>query len=1143
MAVPAETGDFGKQTIGKGVAGKALMAKLKTNRAEPAVAGASLRRERSRRRGARGVVPWLVLGLAILAVAASLVLLGLSGRSIPVPEFVVARIEARTNAALKGQASLSVGSADVVVGQGFVPQVRLRNVTLISPAGKQLAQVTDLRSSLDPGALLRGRLQPAHLTVRGAKLALRRMADGSLDIAPAAKGFSGQSMRPVDMIEAVEQAFAAPALAGIGVIEVSGLQVLVDDSPSGQIWTISDGALALHQDTGDITIGVGFGLSGQTALPAKSDRAAADMATPPARATFLLSVDKGTRAAKLIVQLSKVSASDLAALVPALAFLAAVDAPISGGFKSQVTAEGDLGPFEANLNLGAGALRPTKDTRPIDFDSAHLGLSFDPATSALSLNDLRVDSPSLQAEAVGQAWLKGKKDSMPDTLVGQIQLRHLKADPEGLFASPVSISQGALDLKLELSPFRLTIGQLVLVDRGRKISADGVVGVEPAGWSVALNVAIDAIETERLLALWPVSAVPGTRKWIHDNVATGELFDVKGALRLRPGQAPRLSLGYQFRGAEVRFLKTLPPVVDGEGYAAIEDNTYTLVVEKGRILAPKGGDLNVAGSVLKVPDIRVIPASAEISMKSQSSITAALAILDEPPFSFISKAGQPVDLATGRADVVAKLRLKLVKGLKTEDVDYDIAGTLAEVRSEKIVKGRVLSADQLTIAATPAGMQIKGKAALDGVPVDGTWRQAFGPDVRGKSRVEAVMELSPATLRAFAIGLPDGAVAGTGRAMVTVDLMRGKAPEFSLESDLSRLKLSIPEVSWTKAAGVTGSLKIAGQFGTPAKIDRLDLAAAGLTAKGQLTLKPDGTLDKVVFPGLKLADWFSGDVTLTGRGKGRTVGLAIAKGSVDLRLATFGASAARASDAPPMDIALDRLRITDDITLDGFRGTFAASGGLNGDFAGLVNGTAPVTGTVVPGANGRSAFRIESGDAGLVFAAAGLYASGRGGQLKLILQPEGDKGSYDGTLNVRNIRVVDAPALAGLLDAISVVGLITQLQGAGIVFSDVAGRFLLTPDAVEIREGSAVGASLGVSAAGVYRSGSKTFDLQGVISPVYLLNGIGQIFSRQRDGLFGFSYTLTGTRDAIRVSVNPLSILTPGMFRDLFRKDPPRITP
>ena len=63
--------------------------------------------------------------------------------------------------------------------------------------------------------------------------------------------------------------------------------------------------------------------------------------------------------------------------------------------------------------------------------------------------------------------------------------------------------------------------------------------------------------------------------------------------------------------------------------------------------------------------------------------------------------------------------------------------------------------------------------------------------------------------------------------------------------------------------------------------------------------------------------------------------------------------------------------------------------------------------------------------------------------------------------------------------------------------------------------------------------------MQGVISPIYLLNGIGAVFTRRGEGLFGFNYTLRGTSAKPDIGVNPLSIITPGMFRDLFRGPAP----
>ncbi|MGB3147309.1 MAG: AsmA-like C-terminal region-containing protein, partial [Paracoccaceae bacterium] len=321
----------------------------------------------------------------------------------------------------------------------------------------------------------------------------------------------------------------------------------------------------------------------------------------------------------------------------------------------------------------------------------------------------------------------------------------------------------------------------------------------------------------------------------------------------------------------------------------------------------------------------------------------------------------------------------------------------------------------------------------------------------------------------------------------------------------------------------------------------LSLAAPGLEAKGTLSLSDEGGLKEARFSGLKLRDWFIGDVTLTGQGPGRPIALAVTAGEADMRQIDFAAGRSGTGAAPVIDVALDRLRVSADIALDQFRGRFSFSGGMSGDFTGLINGQAPMRGTMVPAKNGRSSFRLESDDAGRALAAAGLYASGRGGTVKVVMQPRDEAATYSGTLNIRNIRVVDAPGLASLLNAVSVVGLLNELQGDGIVFSDVEARFLLTPEAVQIRKGSAVGASLGVSAEGLYRISSKSTSLQGVISPVYILNGIGQIFSRGRDGLFGFAYRYESSPAGSKATVNPLSILTPGVFRDIFRKDPPKI--
>jgi hypothetical protein len=239
-----------------------------------------------------------------------------------------------------------------------------------------------------------------------------------------------------------------------------------------------------------------------------------------------------------------------------------------------------------------------------------------------------------------------------------------------------------------------------------------------------------------------------------------------------------------------------------------------------------------------------------------------------------------------------------------------------------------------------------------------------------------------------------------------------------------------------------------------------------------------------------------------------------------------------------MQINLDRLQVTEGIALTGFQGTFSGAGGFPGTFTARVNDGASVNGTVAPGGSG-TAVRVQSDAAGEVLASAGFLENARGGTLDLSLTPTAGEGSYDGTLRMSNLRVRDAPALAQLIDAISVVGLLQQLDGQGLSFNQVDAAFRIDPDRITVSQSSAVGPGLGISMDGVYTQATRQMDFRGVISPLYLINGVGSVLTRRGEGLFGFNYTLRGPVGTPQVGVNPLSILTPGMFREIFRAQPP----
>jgi hypothetical protein len=353
------------------------------------------------------------------------------------------------------------------------------------------------------------------------------------------------------------------------------------------------------------------------------------------------------------------------------------------------------------------------------------------------------------------------------------------------------------------------------------------------------------------------------------------------------------------------------------------------------------------------------------------------------------------------------------------------------------------------------------------------------------------------------------------------------------------MRIAVPQVSWTKPAGNAGKLEVAATLGPVPSVERLEISGPGLAASGSVRFTQDKLLDRLRFNQVKVGNWLDVPLDLVGRGAGRPVQVVLRGGTLDLRRAKFGKSASNPA-APPMEVQLDRLQITDTIALTQMQGRFGTAKGLDGSFQARLNGNSPVEGSLVP-QGGRSAVRLNSADAGGVLRSAGLLKQVVGGNLSLILSPVGSGGAFDGRLEIKAVRVKDAPGIAALLNAVSVVGLINELNGDGIYFDDVEASFRLTPNRLTLTEASAVGASMGLSMDGTYALDSGLIAMQGVISPVYLLNGIGSLFTRKGEGLIGFNYALSGLAKEPKVSVNPLSALTPAMFREIFRAPPPKL--
>jgi hypothetical protein len=167
-------------------------------------------------------------------------------------------------------------------------------------------------------------------------------------------------------------------------------------------------------------------------------------------------------------------------------------------------------------------------------------------------------------------------------------------------------------------------------------------------------------------------------------------------------------------------------------------------------------------------------------------------------------------------------------------------------------------------------------------------------------------------------------------------------------------------------------------------------------------------------------------------------------------------------------------------------------------------------------------------------------------------------GGADLQLEMKNVRLVRAPTMAQILTLASLRGLADTLNGEGIMFSNIVAPVQVRGRRIIVGEARATGSALGLTTKGVADMSKDTLDFQGTIAPAYGINSmvghvpvLGQILtSRKGEGVVGLGYWAKGSFERPQVSVNPLSLVTPGILRRMFEGSgasaappPPAATP
>lgn len=301
------------------------------------------------REGRRGLLHHLgqfCFGCSVLVLVLVLALLAVLAAGVTAPGWIRADLSDRINRGLTGYV-LTFEELGLSLGPDMVPRIALREVSFDDESGRRLADLAALEVSLSRGALLQGQVRPSTVRADGGRLVLRRRASGELSVAVEGTGDALEG----SVTEQIGAVLAQPQLASLREVLAENLSLRYEDARAGRAWSADGGELRLSREGDQVTL-----RGNVTVLGAREYATSIEV-------NYTTAI--GATAADFGVRFEDMPAGEIAGQSPALAWLAALDAPISGALRAAVDGDGRLGPLNATLQIEAGVLQPNPATLPI----------------------------------------------------------------------------------------------------------------------------------------------------------------------------------------------------------------------------------------------------------------------------------------------------------------------------------------------------------------------------------------------------------------------------------------------------------------------------------------------------------------------------------------------------------------------------------------------------------------------------------------------------------------------------------------------------------------------------------------------------------------------------------------------------------
>jgi len=1010
-----------------------------------------------------------------------------------------------------------------------------------------IAQAPKAEIGLAAGAFIHGKIKVRRIVLVGVQLNFVRTADGGLRLGvendrdrsnvldrirdAIAKGGGGASSLQSFAVEHARLAFYDENTRLFVVAPDAGLQVSSDQA-HGKDATVHATVDAQVEISGHRTH-----VTADIKLPRKDGPVTGD------------------------VSITKLSLAALAANTKALGFLSpfGLSVDVSGSFTLDHGTHLTLADFGIATEGQITGLGP----HPLHVKSLWLVGRYDGNTGRLLIDDATLEGDHAQAHLQGIGDLSFDAQNALSQADLDLTMDKIAFDMPEVVGHGVSIARAGLRATYTPANGQIAVSEAVITGGPLSASFSGKVtlaGQQSPG--IDVDGKVSALGIRDLLRYWPLTLAGGPRDWIDTNVAGGRIGPIALHAHILPGQLDQpalpddaLSVSVPLSGGTITYVHGLTPMTNVSGTATLLGDTF-----KGEIASAAVGRIAVGASHVVIANLHLDDPPAQIDAHVAGTFPDVLALIDEKPLQYPTRFHVRTQGAKGAVSADLSFRVPTKHDVKIDDVGIAVKATVSGLAIALGEHTRITDGT-LNFAIDNDKLRATGPVSLGDVKLDVDWTETF-KDAPVTTRVAAKGTLDDAARDAFGFRLGDF-ISGPVGMVAQMQGHQGQLQVVQATLDLTPASVGYDLINYKKPPGTPAGGTVTARFAPDGTVRTADfsISGPGLAAKGTVMLNASGDLLRLDAPTVKAGPANDFSVSLL---EGQTVALTVNGRSFDgsaLGKHNPGVSSQAApAKTDPVDsndpfhasIKVDRLLLQEGVALSPF--TLEVSGFGHRpqamSLSALQTKTDKITGTLTTDNSGRHV-AIAADDAGLLLKGMFGMTSVRGGTLAVTVKMEpmaqaarNDTGTpdYTGTLAIRDFRVLNQPFLARLFTAGSLEGLFNLMRGEGVAIDKLDVPFTTRGDVIAIHDAQASGPSVGITADGYLDRHANQLALKGAVAPAYGINSVlgaipllgNVLVSKKGEGILGMTYSASGSMDAPEVSMNPLSVLAPGILRRVF---------